>query len=150
MLSEALTVRIEPTELKNATINAWAVADLLNETLERYGEALGIGEENLSASSAAADTNAESNATSTNSSIMSNNMTANIANYADYQSTQGLVNMTEEMLNQIQSLLGGNSSTATSLDSSNTTTTTTTLLQLLRWGIQQQQIQVHCQKYMTM
>jgi hypothetical protein len=69
LLSEALTVRIEPTQLKNATIHAGAMADLLNETLERYGEALGIAEENLSASSAAtADTNAEPNATSTNSS----------------------------------------------------------------------------------
>lgn len=131
LLSEALTVRIEPTELKNATINAWAVADLLNETLERYGEALGIAEENLSASSAAIDTdpidmstNAEISATSTNGSSMSNNMTANIANYADYQSTQGLVNMTEEMLNQIESLMGINSSTITSVDSSTNTSTT--------------------------
>jgi len=129
LLGEALTIRIEPAQLKNATINAWAVADLLNETLERYGEALGIAE-NSSASSVPADTNnsdvstnAVTTATSTNSSDMSNNTTAIIANYADYQSTQGLVNMTEEMLNQIESLLGSNSSTATSVDSSTNSTT---------------------------
>jgi hypothetical protein len=35
LLSEALTVRIEPTLLKNAMVYAWEVADLLNQTPER-------------------------------------------------------------------------------------------------------------------
>jgi hypothetical protein len=35
LLSEALTVRIEPTLLKNTMVYAWEEADLLNETLER-------------------------------------------------------------------------------------------------------------------
>ena len=130
LLSEALTVRIDPTQLKNATINAWAVADLLNETLERYGEALGIGE-NSSASPVVADsnnsdiyTNAQTNTTA-NSSSMSNNTAAVIANDANYQSTQGLVNMTKEMFDQIESLLVSNSSTAISVESSTNNTTTT-------------------------
>jgi len=147
LLSEALTVRIEPTQLKNATINAWAAADLLNETLERYGEALGIGE-NSSASPVDADsnnsdiyTNSQTNTTASSSS-MSNNTTAVIAKDADYQSTQGLVNMTKEMFDQIESLRVSNSSTAISVESStnntttirNTTTTTTNSSALSKVG----------------
>jgi hypothetical protein len=126
LLSEALTVRIEPTQLKNATVNAWAVADLLNETLERYGEAIGISE-NSSNSSGATDGNNSQTSTNTNATTynasMSNNGSTTIVDYAEYQSTQGLVNMTKEMLNEIKSLLGGNSSTAISADSSTNTTT---------------------------
>jgi hypothetical protein len=132
LLSEALVVRIEPIELRNATVNAWAVADLLNETLERYGESIGIAE-NSSTSSAAADgnnsevgTNAD---TTADSASMSNITSTTIVNYADYQSTQGLVNMTKEMLNEIKSLLGSNSSTAIAADSSTNTTTTATTME---------------------
>lgn len=121
---------MNPAELKNATINAWAVADLLNETLERYGEALGIGE-NSSAPPVVADsnnsniyTNAQTNITA-NSSSMNNDTAAVIGNDADYQSTQGLVNMTREMFDQIESLLVSNSSTAISVESSTNNTTTT-------------------------
>jgi hypothetical protein len=131
LLSEALTVRIEPIELRNATINAWAVADLLNETLERYGEAIGIAE-NSSTSSAPADGNNSELSTNaditTDSASMSNNTSTTIVNYADYQSTQGLVNMTKEMLNEIKSLLGSNSSTAIAADSSTNTTTAATTM----------------------
>ncbi len=131
LLGEALTARIEPTQLRNATVNAWAVADLLNETLERYGEAIGIAE-NSSNSSAAADGNnseVSTNAdTTTDNASMSNNTSTIMVNYAEYQSTQGLVNMTKEMLNEIKSLLGRNSSTAISTDSSTNTTTTATTM----------------------
>lgn len=65
------------------------MADLLNETLERYGEALGIGE-NSSASPIVADsntsdiyTNAQTTNSTANSSSMSNNTAAVIANDAD-------------------------------------------------------------------
>jgi hypothetical protein len=130
LLGEALTARIEPTQLRNATVNAWAVADLLNETLERFGEAIGIAE-NSSNSSAAADGNNNSEVstntnTATDNASMSNNTSTIIVNYAEYQSTQGLVNMTKEILNEIKSLLGRNSSTAISADSSTNATTTTT------------------------
>jgi hypothetical protein len=126
LLGEALTVRIEPTQLKNATVNAWAVADLLNETLERYGEATGIPE-NSSDSPATIDGNNSQTSTNTNAisdnASMSNNSSTTIVDHAEYQSTQGLVNTTREMLNDIKSLVGGNSSTAVSADSSSTDTT---------------------------
>ena len=128
LLGEALTARIEPTQLRNATVNAWAMADMLNETLERYGKAIGIAE-NSSNTSAAADGNNSEVSTNTNTTTdnasMSNNTSTIIVNYAEYQSTQGLVNMTKEILNEIKSLLGRNSSTAISADSTNATTATT-------------------------
>ena len=133
LLGEALTVRIEATQLRNATVNAWAVADLLNETLERYGEAIGIAE-NSSTSLPTAEgnnsdvsTNVDTTTTPDNAST-SNNTSTTIVNYAEYQSTRGLVNMTKEMLNEIKSLLGSNSSTAITADSSSTNTTTATTM----------------------
>jgi hypothetical protein len=128
LLGEALSARIEATQLRNASVNAWAMADMLNETLERYGEAVGIAE-NASNSSAAADENnsavSANTSTTTDNASMSNNTSTTIVNYAEYQSTQGLVNMTKEMLNEIKSLLGTNSTTAVSADSTNATAATT-------------------------
>lgn len=113
LLSEALQVRIEPNQIRNATVYGIAVADLLNETLERYGEAAGIGQN--TSTSASASTNNMTTGTATASS----NNTAMIANYADYQSTIGLVNMTKEMLNQTKSFMNntGNANAISKIDS---------------------------------
>lgn len=94
LLSEALSVRVEPDQLTNATVYGTAVADLVNETLERYSEALGIG----------ANTSTISSSSSTNMSVTSSNATAIVKNFADYQSTQGLVNTTMETFNKTKSL----------------------------------------------
>jgi hypothetical protein len=104
LLGEALSVRVEPTQLTNATVYGTAVADLLNETLERYGEALGIG-----ANTSTSATTTSSSTTSNNAS-MSNNA-ATVLNYADYQSTRGLVNMTSETFNKTKSLIANSAST---------------------------------------
>lgn len=109
LLGEALTIRVEPSHLRNATVYGWAVADLLNETLERYGETLGIGGENSSSSSSATAAAPGGNE--------SNNTTSTIVSYADYQSTLGLVNMTKETLNQAKSLALGSSSSDSSTNS---------------------------------
>ena len=45
-LAEATTVRIEKTELENATVNGLAVANILDETMEDYGIATGAEQEN--------------------------------------------------------------------------------------------------------
>lgn len=42
LLSEAVTVRIESDQLNNSTIKAVVVANLVNEALEHYGEAIGF------------------------------------------------------------------------------------------------------------
>jgi hypothetical protein len=137
LLGEALTVRIEPAQLRNATVNAWALADLLNETLERYGEAIGIAENSSTSLPTADGNNSEvstdvdnttTTTTTTGNASTSNNTSTAIVNYAEYQSTQGLVNMTKEMLNEIKSLLGSNSSTAITADSSSTNTTAATTM----------------------
>lgn len=99
LLGEALSVRVEPTQLTNATVYGTAVADLLNETLERYGEALGIG---ANTSSPATTSSPTENASMSN---------AKIVNYADYQSTKGLVNMTSETFNKTKSLVANTANT---------------------------------------
>jgi hypothetical protein len=135
LLSEAIQVRIEPTQLTNATVYGIAVGDLLNETLERYGEAIGLGQN--TSTSATLSSNATNNtsidtATMTNSSnatltstnnnsIMNstrNNTTVTIVSYADYQSTIGLANMTKEMFNYTKSLMNntGNTSAISKMD----------------------------------
>ena len=50
-LAEATTVRIEKTELENATVNGLAVANILDETMEDYGIATGAEEENTAVTS---------------------------------------------------------------------------------------------------
>ena len=94
LLSEALSVRVELAQLTNATVYGTAVADLLNETLERYSEALGIG----------ANTSAPSASSSTNITGASSNAMAIVKNVADYESTKGLVNMTSETFNKTKTL----------------------------------------------
>ena len=101
LLGEALSVRVEPTQLTNATVYGTAVAELLNETLERYGEALGIGA-NTSSSSSATTSSPTENASMSN---------AKIVNCADYQSTKGLVNMTSETFNKTKSLVANTANT---------------------------------------
>lgn len=94
LLSEALSVRVEPSQLTNATVYGTAVADLLNETLERYSEALGI----------VANTSSPSTSSSTNVTGTSSNAIAIVKNVADYESTKGLVNMTSETFNKTKTL----------------------------------------------
>ena len=117
LISEALSVRVEPNQLTNATVYGTAVADLLNETLERYGEAVGIGENASSASSATGGNSSSSGnaTTSANTTASMSNNTANIANYADYQSTIGLVNMTKETLNQTKSLMNATTTNSSAI-----------------------------------
>jgi len=115
LLSEALQVRVEPTQLTNSTVYGTAVADLLNETLERYGEAVGIGANTSTSSSGLASTTAANNMTGGSAAVTNrSNNTAMIVNSADYQSTIGLVNTTMELLNHTRSLLNTTSTTGSS------------------------------------
>ncbi|MFL6502628.1 MAG: hypothetical protein ACJ70W_03730 [Nitrososphaera sp.] len=93
-LAEATSVRIEKTELGNATVNGLAVADVLDETMEDYGIATGAEEENYSSSNVTG-----SNTTSSQDSNMSNvsegagpNETTTIVNFAAYQTAQDMNN----------------------------------------------------------
>ena len=113
-LAEATSVRIEKTELENATVNGLAVANILDETMEDYGIATGADEENSSSSS----TNVtDSNTTSSQDSNMSNvsevagsNETTTIVNFAAYQTAQGLASAAQDMYNNLKPKAMSNSS----------------------------------------
>jgi hypothetical protein len=111
-LAEATTVRVEKTELENATVNGLAVANVLDETMEDYSIATGAEEEN--------DSNANvtgSNTTSSQDSNMSDvsegagsNETATIVNFAAYQTAQGLASAAQDMYNNLKPKAMPNSS----------------------------------------
>ncbi|MFL6498337.1 MAG: hypothetical protein ACJ70U_06530 [Nitrososphaera sp.] len=114
-LAEATTVRIEKTELENATVNGLAVADILDETMEDYGIATGAEEENYSSSNVTG-----SNTTSSQDSNIPNmsnvsegagsNETATIVNFAAYQTAQGLASAAQDMYNNLKPKAMPNSS----------------------------------------
>lgn len=112
-LAEATTVRIEKTELENATVNGLAVANILDETMEDYGIATGAEEENSTSSSNVTG----SNTTSSQDSNMSNvsegagsNETTTIVNFAAYQTAQGLASAAQDMYNNLKPKAMSNSS----------------------------------------
>ena len=114
-LAEATSVRIEKTELENATVNGLAVANILDETMEDYGIATGAEEENSSSSSSSNVTG--SNTTSSQDSNMSNvsevagsNETTTIVNFAAYQTAQGLASAAQDMYNNLKPKAMSNSS----------------------------------------
>jgi len=76
LLQEAITVRVEKNQLTNSTVKGQAVADIVDEALERYREAYGIEE-----GKSAAGHNT-------------------IVNMADYQSAQAIAAKAQEMFNE--------------------------------------------------
>ena len=81
ILQESLSVRIEPDQIKNATVHILAVNNLLQEITEHYGGAYGI-------ESGKNETSAQNK----------------IVNVADYQSAQSLANQTVHMFDDIKKL----------------------------------------------
>ena len=81
LLQEAITVRVEKNQLTNSTVKGQAIADVVDEALERYREAYGIEEGGKSA--------AEHNT---------------IVNMADYQSAQAIAAKAQEMFNEAKQL----------------------------------------------
>jgi hypothetical protein len=80
LLQEAITVRVEKTQLTNSTVKGQAVSDIADEALERYREAYGIEE-----GKSAAGHNT-------------------IVNMADYQSAQAIAAKIQEMFNEAKQL----------------------------------------------
>jgi hypothetical protein len=87
LLQEAISVRVEPDQMKNATVHMLALNDLLGEINEHYSGAYGIEE------------GAKENQTTPHNKIV---------NFADYQSAQGLANKTSQMLNDAKKLAPSN------------------------------------------
>lgn len=87
LLQEALSVRVEPDQMKNATVHMLALNDLLGEITEHYSGAFGIEE------------GAKENQTTPHDKIV---------NFADYQSAQSLANKTSQMFNDAKKLTPSN------------------------------------------
>ena len=109
-LAEATSVRIEKTELENATVNALAVADILDETMEDYGIATGAEEENSSSNVTGSNTTSQDNNISNMSEGAGSNETATIVNFAAYQTAQGLAAAAQDMYNNLKPKAMPNSS----------------------------------------
>src|SRR5919202_4526820 len=89
LLAEATTVRVEKNQLTNSTVKGQAVADILDEALERYREAYGIEE-----GKSAAGHNT-------------------IVNMGDYQSAQAIAAKAQEMFNEAKPLTSTSSAAIT-------------------------------------
>ena len=109
-LAEATTVRIEKTELENATVNGLAVANILDETMEDYGIATGAEEENSSNVTGSNTTSSQDNNMSNVSEGAGSNETATIVNFAAYQTAQGLATAAQDMYNNLKPKAMPNSS----------------------------------------
>jgi hypothetical protein len=107
-LAEATTVRIEKTELDNATVNGLAVADILDETMEDYGIATGAEEEN-SSNVTGSNTTSQENISNVSEGAGSNE-TATIVNFAAYKTAQGLAAAAQDMYNNLKPKAMPNSS----------------------------------------
>jgi hypothetical protein len=86
LLQEALSARVEPDQMKNATVHILALNNILNEITEHYGGAYGIEE-------------GKQNETSTRNRIV---------NMADYQSAQSYANQTLQMFNDTKRVASSN------------------------------------------
>jgi hypothetical protein len=89
ILGEVLSVRIDKNQLNNVTVKASTVNDLVGETLEHYGEAVGHEDTNKSS---------ESNSTTNASSSA-----VNIVNEAAYQTAQALSSRVIELYKDVNS-----------------------------------------------
>jgi hypothetical protein len=107
-LAEATSVRIEKTELENATVNGLAVADILDEIMEDYGIATGAEEEN-SSNVTGSNTTSQDNMSNVSEEAGSNE-TATIVNFAAYQTAQGLAAAAQDMYNNLKPKAMSNSS----------------------------------------
>jgi hypothetical protein len=108
-LAEATSVRIEKTELENATVNGLAVANILDETMEDYGIATGAEEEN-SSNVTGSNTTSQDNNMSNMSEGAGSNETATIVNFAAYQTAQGLAAAAQDIYNTLKPKVMPNSS----------------------------------------
>jgi uncharacterized protein YdbL (DUF1318 family) len=89
ILGEVLSVRIDKNQLNNVTVKASTVNDLVGETLEHYGEAVGHEDTNKSS---------ESNSTTNESSSA-----VKIVNEAAYQTAQALSSRVIELYKDVNS-----------------------------------------------
>jgi hypothetical protein len=95
-LAEAVTVRIDQTARNNATVNALAIVNVLDEIMEDYGIATGAEEDEE-------DSNMSmSEGSNMSESSGSNETTATIVNVAAHQTAQGLTAAAQTMFTDLK------------------------------------------------
>jgi len=110
-LAEAVTVRIDQTARDNATVNALAIVNVLDETMEDYGIAVGAEEgSNMTMSSDNSTSGGNMSSMSDNSS--SSSSTATVVNVAAYQTAQGLAAAAQDMFNTLKAKSPSNNTAA--------------------------------------
>lgn len=116
ILGEVLSVRIDNDQLNNATVKALTINDLVGETLEHYGEAVGHEESNASSESNSTDHHSNSTSIEDSNSEATHEVDANvtqganassssvqIVNDAPYQTAQALSSRIVELFNDVKS-----------------------------------------------
>jgi hypothetical protein len=116
-LGEAVQARIDPPKLQNATVNALALLDVIDEVMEDYGIALGASEEGGGSGGGGAMgghgnstmTSMSENASATMSSSGSSNAgPAEIANQAAYQTSTQLASAARDMFAKVRTMAPAN------------------------------------------
>ena len=95
IIAEVVNTRIDEEQLSNDTVKALVINDLLGETLEHYGIALGNTEGEH-------ESEHDENMTSSHSTDNNNNESSNIVDNANYQSAQAAVLRAIEIFNEIK------------------------------------------------
>jgi hypothetical protein len=97
LLDEAVQVRIDPAQVSNTTVKASVVANLVNEALEHYGEAVGF-QGSMTDMSAMASMQAMNKS----SSNMQANTATKIVSEPNYQSAIAFAQKSQELYQQIK------------------------------------------------
>jgi NADH dehydrogenase/NADH:ubiquinone oxidoreductase subunit G len=114
ILGEIISARISKDQLDNVTVKALTINDLIGETLEHYGEAVGH-EENASSSNMTSHGSNGSESVA-NTSTHNENTTANattIINQVDYESAQAIASRVSSLFNELKPSVPSNASSNT-------------------------------------
>lgn len=97
-LAEAVTVRVDQTARNNATVNALAIVNVLDEIMEDYGIATGAEEDEENSGG----NMSMSEGSNMSESSSSNETTATIVNVAAHQTAQGLTVAAQTMFTDLK------------------------------------------------
>ena len=118
ILGEVISARIIKDQLNNVTVKALTINDLIGETLEHYGEAVGH-EESTSSSNITADgsNSSESTANTSNQNENTTESSTTIINQVDYESAQAIASRVSTLFSESEPSIPSNaSSNATTIE----------------------------------
>ena len=111
-LGEVVSVRIDKAALENATVNALALRNVLDETLENYGIAIGVSDEDGASSNATTTTANTTPSVTSNATAETTTGPVKIVNVAAYQTAQGLAASSISMFDKLKTMSPGNTTTS--------------------------------------